>query len=240
MKLFKLLVFILVVFSLVASSCTKECDCCPPQTETKTLTTQPGPNDGQDCLVIYRETDGNLAANSNNNLNPDFVASRWSYNAEGAGNGTSRAYIKFPDVSTISSAAVVKSAKLSLYGRPTGAAITHGNSYYPGSPFASFGDNACWLKLVTGDWDETTIKWTNKPSTTDANQVEVPFSTSQFNFDVIDLDVTKLVKEMVVSGQNYGFCLQLKTEELYRSLMFSTSENTEASKRPKLVVVYEE
>jgi hypothetical protein len=44
---------------------------------------------------------------------------------------------------------------------------------------------------------------------------------------------------MVSNNQNYGFVLQLQYEQIYRSLNFASSEVADATKRPKLVVVYE-
>jgi hypothetical protein len=223
---------------LFLCSCEKEC-LCEEQKETKTLTFQPGPEDGQDCLVAYREFDNNLYATSNHNVTTDLVAIRWTYAGDGAGEGTNRSYIKFPGVSQIPQDAVVKSAKLSLYGVNSGVAASLGNSFFPGSPYEGYGDNKCWLKKVTEDWVESMITWNNKPGTVDANQVEIPASTSQWGYSVTDLDVTQLVREMVSTGKNYGFCMQLQNEEIYRSMIFATSENQDSNKRPKLVVEYE-
>jgi hypothetical protein len=227
----------IALFAIIASSCTKECDCNCPQ--EKTLTTQPGPNDGQDCIVSYRTLDPQFAS-TNQNVNPDFGAWYWTFNAEGDGEGPGRAYVKFPQLSEIPQTATIKSAKLSLYGVSVGGAMPQGNSYYPGSGYNAYGDNKGWLKRVLANWDETTITWNNMPATTDAGEVEVAASTSQWNYSVTDLDVTQLVKEMVANNQNYGFSFQMQVEQIYRSMVFGTSENADATKRPKLVVVYTE
>ena len=237
MKKITLILTTLFFSATLFTSCSKECTC--PKSEEKTLTIQPGPDNGQDCLVAYRETDGGLYASSNLNANPDMTAARWTYDSQGAGQGTVRSYFRFPQLSDIPQTAVIKSAKLSLYGVSSGVAAPEGNSTYPGSPYSSFGINASWLKRVTGSWVETTITWNNKPATTDVNQVEVPASTSQWSYNVTDLDVTQLVKDMVSNNQNYGFVLQLQNEQIYRALTFASSEVADAAKRPKLVVVYE-
>ena len=230
---------IALITVLFLTSCEKECDCKCPSPTKKTLTTQPGPDHGHDCIVAWRQTDGGTNANANHNANPDIHASQWTYNAHGWGEGTNRNYIKFPELSTIPQNAVIKSAKLSLYGISTGIAAPQGNSYYPGSPYNSYGDNKTWLKRVIGDWDEATITWNNKPGTTDVNQVALPASNAQWNFNVPDLDVTNLVKDMVSKKQNYGFCLQMQVEKYYRSISFASSEVADSTKRPKLVVEYE-
>ncbi len=113
-----------------------------------------------------------------------------------------------------------------------------GNSYYPGSPYESFGDNSAWLKRVVEDWSDSTITWNNKPATTDENRVSVPASTIRWNSDALDLDVTEMVKAMIYNNKPFGFCLQLKTEEKYRAILFGSSEATNPAKRPKLVIEY--
>jgi hypothetical protein len=236
----QLLIPTIALVFLFFTSCKK--DCPPLRLEVKTITLQPGPKDGEDCIVAYRETDGGLNANANHSGNPDLDASAWTYNTEGWGAGANRSYLKFIGLSSLPPKAIIKSAKLSLYGINTGEAIAspQGNSYYPGSPFDSYGSNAAWLKEVTGDWEETTITWNTKPGTTEKHKVSIPASTSQWNYDVMDLDVTAIVKDMISNDKNYGFCFQQQTETYYRCLSFSGSRATDASKRPKLVVEYME
>ena len=84
--------------------------------EYKQLILQPGPDakdEGQDCLVAFRETDNDLYASSNHSGNPDVAAIRWTYNADNAGEGTNRTYIKFIRLSEIPSEAEIVAAKLS-------------------------------------------------------------------------------------------------------------------------------
>jgi len=91
---------------------------------------------------------------------------------------------------------------------------------------------------VTANWDESTITWNNKPATSNDNQVAIPGTTAQWNYNLPELDVTELVKTMVSTNTNYGFNLMLQAEEIYRSVFMSSSESTDAARRPKLVVVY--
>jgi hypothetical protein len=234
--------FILLISCIFLFSCNKELQ--PDKIgsltilDTTSLVLQPGPETGQDCLVAYRDTDDSLYAKSNHHLNPDVTAIRWSYDADAAGNGTNRTYIKFTDISNIPSDATVLEARLSLFGVESGVAAPIGNSFYPGSPYELFGENEAWLKRVTADWTDSTITWLNKPQTTDDDQASIAASNTQWNYNAEDIDVTNMVKAMVSEGKNYGFCLQLKTEELYRSILFGSSEATNESKRPKLEVKY--
>lgn len=234
----KIYFFFIPVLLLLVTSCKKDCTCSEP--EVKTLTLQPGPDNGDDIIVAVRATDGGLNANANHNANTDINAGAWTYNNEGWGTGTNRTFIKFAGVSTIPASATIKSAKLSFYGVTTSSAAPQGNSYYPGSPYNSSGDNKGWLKRVTGDWTETGVTWNNKPATTDVNQAEVPASTSQWGFDATNIDVTNMIKDMVSNGQNYGFSLQMQVEQHYRTINFASSESADATKRPKLVIEYEE
>ena len=206
--------------------------------ESKTLTLQPGPNDGQDAIVTYREGDANSPIA--NYANWDFlVYSRWTYSAEGFGQGGSRTFIKFTGLSAIPQNAVITSAKLYLYGIPANSTTFHpGNSHYPGSGYGSNPDNTGWVRRVTANWDESTITWNNKPATSNDNQVAIPGTTAQWNYNLPELDVTELVKTMVSTNTNYGFNLMLQAEEIYRSVFMSSSESTDAARRPKLVVVY--
>lgn len=230
----------LALVSLWTAVCAFACEKHIPShggNEPKQLVMQPGPDEGQDCLVAYREFDNNYYGNSNHSSNPDFTAIRWTYDADGAGEGTNRSYLKFTELSKIPANAKIAFAKLSLFGVSSGVAAPLGNSFYPGSPYAEFGSNECWLKRVLSDWSESTITWNNKPATTDIGQVTVAASNAQWNYNVVDLDVTEMVKEMVRRKQNYGFCLQLKQEEIYRSILFGSSEAAE-NKRPRLIVQF--
>jgi hypothetical protein len=230
----------LVATLFVLNSCEKEeCDCPspPPVAVEKTLTMQPDGQLGQDSNVFTRI--GNEDAQFGNYANsPELGYSQWTYAAEGFGQGTARVFIKFDEVATIPSDAVIVSAKLSLYGVAT-SLNSQGNSHYPGSNYLNVSpNNLGWVKRVIGDWQESTINWSNQPSITDEDQVEIPSSTLQWNYNVTDLDVTKLVDAMVKAKKNYGFNLRLQDESIYKSVFFSSSDVTDATKRPKLVVVY--
>jgi len=228
---------------LTITVCAFTCEKGEPVTKTETInkiTFQPGPEEGQDCLVAYRETDNELYASSNHKPNPDITAIRWTYDADNAGQGTNRTYIKFalplklPSLDSI----VIRSAKISFYGIDKGVAAPLGNSYFPGSPYESFGENKAWLQRVLEDWNDSTITWNNMPATSSENQVAIPASTSQWNEDALDIDVTDMVKAMILEKKPFGFCLRLQDETIYRSILFASSEAEDETKRPKLVVEY--
>ncbi|HUQ96311.1 MAG TPA: DNRLRE domain-containing protein [Chitinophagaceae bacterium] len=207
-----------------------------------TLVMQPDGAQGQDAIVATRAADGGAVAGTNLSSIAELSLSQWTYNAQNAGEGTNRTYIKFTELSNIPAGSEVLSAKLSLYGlteaeTALSPSTPQGNSFYSGSPYTA--SNKGWIKRVTGgDWNEATITWANRPAATDTNRVAIPASTAQYNYNVTNLDVTKLVKDLVRSNYNYGFRLQQQSEQVYRSLLFASSEHPDAARRPKLVVQY--
>ena len=78
--------------------------------------------------------------------------------------------------------ATILSSKLSLYGISSGVAAPQGNS--------TGTDNSAWLKRLTTDWNPDSVTWNNKPSEIDMNEVAVAASTSVWNYNVLNLDVT--------------------------------------------------
>ncbi|HLY72390.1 MAG TPA: DNRLRE domain-containing protein [Puia sp.] len=197
----------------------------------RTLVLQPGPDEGQNCIV----NSSSIYAALNINSNPDINASTWTYNSLGGTDGIGRTYIKFIGLDGMPDSAIILSAKLSLFGISVGTAAPQGNSGYPGSPYST--DNQCWLKRVTADWNPDSLTWNNAPATTDANEVSVSASTAQWNYDATDIDVTSLINGML-DNQNYGFAMVLETEQDYRSLSFASCKVSDSTKWPKLVVTY--
>lgn len=123
-----------------------------------------------------------------------------------------------------------------LYGLPSSPIhLPQGDSYYPGSGNHSY--NSVLVKRVTTPWDENSVTWNTQPNTTVINESLIPPSTSQWNYNA-SVDVTNIVETMVKNSSNNGFLLKLTSEEVYRSMGFCSSEYSDASKHPKLIVVY--
>lgn len=201
---------------------------------TQTKTYQPGP-EGFDAVLDYKP-----GCNNGNVAGPDYaetLVSVWTYNGIGCGVGYIRYMVKFAGVDSIPAGATILSAKLSFYGVSSSPIAPQGNSNYPGSPYNTFGTNEILVKRITSSWDEATVTWNTQPASTSTNQVIIPASTSRWNYDAIDLNVTGMVQQMVSSG-NYGFILQMQTEQEYRNMNFYSGDATIADKRPKLVVTY--
>lgn len=139
-----------------------------------------------------------------------------------------RALLKF-DFSRIPAGATVTSAKLSLYAVPNPLNGDGVRAHY-GS------NNAVYIKRITANWNTSSLTWSNQPATSLSNQVELPATSDSFK-DYPNLDVTKMVQDMVANG-NYGMLLQLKNIQLYNIQNFASSKHADSSKHPKLIVEY--
>lgn len=91
------------------------------------------------------------------------------------------------------------------------------------------------VQRVIDPWNELTITYNNQPQTTTQNQVLTPPSTGH-NQD-FEITVIQLVQFMVSNPNiNYGFGLKMQVESYYRSLVFGSSDRTDSTRRPKLIV----
>lgn len=157
----------------------------------------------------------------------------WTYSFLGCGNGTQRSLVRFKGLDTLPSTATILSAKLYLYGVPTSG--NWGTSYFSGSPYPL--TNEGWVERVTGSWTELGVTWNTQPITTTANRAAIGVSSSRFGWNT-NIDVTALVNDIKTSGVNNGFMLRLQTEGIYRRVTFASSDNTDSTLWPELVITY--
>jgi|GEM_PF-1850248 len=186
------------------------------------MTFQPDGCRGKDDHIGYI-TNYPGTENTNFATLDELVPFAWTFNGNP---GYNRALIDFTDLQLIPQGTMVTYAYLSLYGKPSSATAPQGNS----------GANSCFVQRVTSTWDESTATWSTQPTSTTTNQVSLPASTSQFNYNVIDLNITALVQDIInqpPSGR-YGFLIRLQTESIYRSIVFASSDYADSTKRPKL------
>jgi len=193
------------------------------QNSAFTLTIRPGRNEGDDVYVVKQQG----VESGNVNYVPELSIASWTVNGAPY---TSGSLIKFDDLSKVPQSSTVLSAKLHLYGLSSSESTPQGN----------YGSNSCFVKRVTESWDDNTVTFPTKPTFTNDDEVTLPASTSQWNYNPV-VDVTNLVSYMVAHpDQNFGFYIKLKTQEPYRSLVFGSSEQSDPSLRPKLVIKYTE
>lgn len=187
------------------------------------MTFQPDACRGKDAHVLYI-TGNASAADGNYATLEEMVPFTWTFSGSV---GSCRALLDFTDLQSIPQGTVVTYAYLSLYGKPSSASAPQGNS----------GTNDCYVQRVTSTWDESTVTWNTQPSSTTTNQVTLPGSNGvQFNYDVVDLNITTLIQDIINQppASRYGLLIRLQTESTYRSIVFASSDYSEAAKRPKL------
>lgn len=188
-----------------------------------TLTLRPVNN--PDEVIIF----GNATINETGPDTKEIGAAAWT---KGGDPIALRGLLKF-DLTSIPSSSTIISAKLSLYSHPAPV-----NGHQNDEMRANYGtDNAMLIQKVTTAWNPAAVTFNNQPSATSTNQVVIP-STDQAFLDLPDIDVTQLIKDMTGANTNNGFFFKLQNEVYYNSRIFATSEYSDASKHPKLVVTY--
>ncbi|MFI5221767.1 MAG: DNRLRE domain-containing protein [Bacteroidia bacterium] len=182
-----------------------------------TLTLRPNAATGKDATIT------SLTAGSNYGTDPDLAAIAWT---NGGNSFIERGLVGF-DLSSIPQNAIISGATLSLYCNPA-STNTQLNS----------GSNSCLLQRITSTWTEAAVTWNNQPATTSVNQVTLLQSTSTTQ-NYPNIDVTNLVTDMINNpSTSFGFMLKLSNETTYRSMVMSSSDHSDSTKRPMLIITY--
>ncbi len=185
------------------------------------LTLQPDASEGKDALLHGLASE----VSTNYGDHTEILATAWTF-SEVPGN--TRSIFEF-DLSSIPTGSTISSSYLSLYAQ--GAA---GN----GPHSTESGSNKSWIRRITTNWNEYTVTWNIAPTSTTHNQVLLP-PTSYDDEDFPNIDVTQLVQDMIDDPANsYGFLIRLKTEDYYRRMVFCSSDHSDTTRHPKLVVTY--
>jgi hypothetical protein len=187
--------------------------------DTICLTIRPSGAQGVNAEIGTQNTTANFGSAV------DFFSATWTC----GGNCIDRSLIQF-NLSSIPSNATILSASVSLY---TDNVATEGITGQP-----TYGtNNAGWFQRVTSAWNPATVTWATQPTTTTVNEVALAQSiNSTENYTV---NVTQLVKDIISSGNNYGFELLQQNETTpYNSLIFGSSYNADSTIFPKFNVCY--
>lgn len=193
-----------------------------------TLTLQPDSTEGKDAWVwSFQPARGinlGVANGQNQGLHNVLRAEVWKWGGL-ATPDTIRGLLQF-DLSSIPKSAIVLEAKLSLF-------------FYANPGFTpQIGENTMAIHPITEAWHEGEVTWLNQPAFDAHRPLIIPASTAPEQ-DYLDLDVRNLVQEMIYfPDANHGFMLRLRDERPYHGVTFASSDHTDSSKHPKLVIVY--
>lgn len=170
-----------------------------------------------------------VAPNTNYGSHTEFYGVSWSCSGSAC---QGRSYMAF-NLSQIPKNAVIETAKLYLKALPAGAS---GNGY-SGTP--TYGtNNSCTFRRVTQAWDENTITWNTKPSTTTTNEVTLAQSASTLQNYTVDLK-NLIVDARANPSSSFGFELKHIAEgTAMNSMIFGSSDHPTDSLRPKLEICY--
>jgi hypothetical protein len=196
------------------------------QVATTQMTLQPNSCNGNDAMVEMINGLPNIA-NTNYGNSDQLIAEAWTFYGLGGTTGFLRFFLDFNELQSIPQYTPVSYAYLSLYGVATSGANNLG----------SYGSNAGYVQRVTSAWNESTVTWNTQPGVTTTNQVSLPGSAGvQWNYNVIDLNVTTLLQDIINQppASRYGFAVKLQSEVYYSSLLFGSSEHADTTRHPKL------
>jgi hypothetical protein len=201
------------------------------------LVLQPGDDKGQDTWIdFFNGNDSSIYNNGNAGSVDQIKCDVWTMFG---GVVKERSLIRFDDLSQVPSNSRIIAAKMFLHGLSSSPIhLPQGNSYYPGSPYYSYGPNDIYVKKITSSWDENTVTWNSRPSVSVYGESLISPSTSQWNYNA-STDVTRIARYFINNpDKNFGFMLSFVDEDIYRSMGFYSSEYTDAAMRPKLVILY--
>lgn len=160
--------------------------------------------------------------NSNHKSSSNLDVVEWTWNGVV---GSIYSLINF-DLDVLPVEAEIKTAYLSLYISP--------DAYFSQNSSASSSSEFVIKRIIT-PWNDNTVNWNNKPTTTNQNTVIV---TNQHQ-NYAKIDVTNLIIDMIRDRQNsFGFMLSCTVQQKYRGLSFASSEHPNENLRPKLTITY--
>ena len=183
-----------------------------------TVTIQPNSEQGKDAYLRSLDPDVNRGDS------PDLLAHSWT---NGGNIVNVRSLIDF-DLSELPNTAHIINAKITLYSVNSVAAGHH--EYEE--------NNSAFLERVLEPWNENLVTWNNQPITSQDNKVILPTSTESIQ-DYTQFDVTNLLRDALNSEEGFhGFLFKLQEEDIYRRMLFASSDYNDPSKHPKLEISY--
>lgn len=157
---------------------------------------------------------------------PELCAAAWTKDGSPL---LLRSVFRF-DLEKVPAGAKIISAQLTLWSNPSPLNGNHRDAN-------SGANNAFFIERITGAWVNPGVDWFSQPSTSSSQRIAIPHTPQAFH-DLINLDVTGIVSEMMREG-NYGFMIRLQQERAYTIRNFCSSRHADAAKRPRLVITYQ-
>ncbi|MFK8007056.1 MAG: DNRLRE domain-containing protein [Saprospiraceae bacterium] len=159
---------------------------------------------------------------NNYGTQPYLRIEAWTANSNGSPEHDSRSLIDFPELHEIESCDVLQ-ATLVLYANPN---ITFANG-------GQAETNDVDIFRITEPWEELEVTWLTQPDFDENLKAEIPQNN---NYDSIVVDVTELVTKMIEIENSFGFFLKQKNENPYGSMDFASSQYSDSTKAPKLIL----
>jgi hypothetical protein len=180
----------------------------------------------KDASVLYNTRPG-----YEYNMNANYSTMTSIYVENGTNSSYAHQWIGYFgfDLSQIPACATINSATLYLYGDGT-----HRNATLSGGGFLS---NESYLQRTTSLWAYNTVTYNNQPTYTTANSVTLASSTSfSQNYTV---NIGALIQDMLNNpSQGAGLRFKLATDSKYCRMSFYSSDYSDISKRPRLIITY--
>ncbi|OFY79200.1 MAG: hypothetical protein A2281_14650 [Bacteroidetes bacterium RIFOXYA12_FULL_38_20] len=181
-------------------------------------------------IVARSQTTVTLYPNIDANIKSGYSTTNYGTetNLDAGYDGRGPLYIRYLiqfNLSSIPEYAIITDAKLTLYG------WSHLTTY----------DNSTYVKRITTAWDESTVTWTNKPTTLSTNYDTLANATSATqNFEI---DFTSMVNDWVNyvyenNGVMFQWYLDGSSTTSTRKRFYSSDYTTDPTKVPKLEITY--
>lgn len=132
------------------------------------------------------------------------------------------------DLTQLPPDAIIEDAHLSLFNSPNSNEGHQRGHEGRNTDFA--------IRRITTPWEENTVTFNTTPKSTRTGEVLVAGHRTN-NQDFTDLKVTELVQTMH-TGENFGFYLSLTGRDIYNTLIFASSDHSNADLHPELKINY--
>ncbi len=199
-----------------------------------TLQTSPFSTSKDAMVLLHTKPGYEYCANTNYGTYDRFVADEWT----SSGYRTNKNSLIDFDLSSIPTTAVVTEALINLR-----ACNPQPNDEYKQMSNISTGDpgfkpNASWLRKIITPWDENQVTYNTQPVTSEIDKVYLKTSET-YNENYLNIDITDLIQDKISNpSNNFGILLDLYYGEKYARMVFASSDHSDNSLHPELILNY--